>query len=748
MKSARRPTTFVCLLLAAAVVGARLLIFDASWYFGLKAVPNHDMYHAAGIFSASMHCLRSSGDIAWWNPVDCSGGEAQYFNAFFSPLAPTNGHLVFVSWSHLIAGLARLGVAIPEYYQYLVVTFVVLPFLAAWMLAYFLFQVFRGTAAVVLATIAYHFSGIGVWNSAWFYFQEPATMFFLLAAALALLKRPTVARALVLLTAALVQWSSANYWTLHNSIFIAVVLGAYAATHSAQIGRLARRGRRWVVHAPRTSAGLAAAFALSLALWGATLVSAFGEQGTEYWRHGVRGGYSVETTVDRVQEARRYTIELFNPVLSRPLAAIKLINPVHNARYIGAWLIPLLVLFAYLPWRRRERWLALAGISVLAICLAPGILLPLWGAAPFNRLQHFFYFYSHHLQLLAVLLAVAMFDRLLAGVRAPAAGREVARIMAAIIAGCLAVLAGLFVFSEQFALNSPVMQSTLLAVTFVLVSAVLIRQHGVERSRGTLLTLILGINLLAGADLSRYFRECCLADQAFTHKERYLRARGGREIPTPLGDDVRAALARPWTADAANGARSGRIFGNMPVENHFWPVNVFNRHRFAVEYGALPADVRRQIADSDAALAFFEKAQARGQESLFYGAGTPDFRFQTTRWGYNECSYTCTVPRAGWLLVRQIHDPFWRFTLDDRPVETIRANVIATALRVPAGQHRLEMEYLPPSRRLYRWAARDLEVMVVILLAGAAIAARRRRPGQRFAALASAQRGPAAEHGR
>src|SRR3982751_629895 len=96
-----------CAAIAFVMVVLRLLIFDYPVFFGMQYVPNHDMYQGASFFATSMHSVRLSGDIVWWNPVS-NNGYAQYYQSFFSPLAPTSHHIVFILWAQLIRVLSLL----------------------------------------------------------------------------------------------------------------------------------------------------------------------------------------------------------------------------------------------------------------------------------------------------------------------------------------------------------------------------------------------------------------------------------------------------------------------------------------------------------------------------------------------------------------------------------------------------------------------------------------------------------------
>src|SRR5882762_1606197 len=113
-RRALRTRAGFCTCLAAGMVALRILCFDHV-YFQCEAVPNHDMSQGAAFFTTSMHSMRLTGDIAWWNPIS-QNGYAQYFQSFLSPLAPTSHHITFIVWAQAIRALSILGIQIPEYF--------------------------------------------------------------------------------------------------------------------------------------------------------------------------------------------------------------------------------------------------------------------------------------------------------------------------------------------------------------------------------------------------------------------------------------------------------------------------------------------------------------------------------------------------------------------------------------------------------------------------------------------------------
>src|SRR3954471_10820795 len=101
-----------------------------------------------------MHSLRLTGELAFWSPPTLNG-YAQYYQAFLSPLAPTPHHVVFVLWAQAMRGLNAVGVVLPEYRQYLVVNYLVLPFLTFLAFSFFTAQLLRRRAAQLLVSVVY-----------------------------------------------------------------------------------------------------------------------------------------------------------------------------------------------------------------------------------------------------------------------------------------------------------------------------------------------------------------------------------------------------------------------------------------------------------------------------------------------------------------------------------------------------------------------------------------------------------------
>ncbi len=175
----------ICIALTMTLL--RLFLWDYHNFFELFSLPQHDMNQGLAYFATNMHCLRIAGDLAYWNPAS-NLGYPQYQQMFLAPLAPNPGHLVFMLWANLVIALAHIGKAMPEYYQYLTVNYIVLPFLSFWAFAAFFGNIFKSRITIFWLSLGYALSGIGLWQSGWFYFQESFTFFSVLAAITGFLK--------------------------------------------------------------------------------------------------------------------------------------------------------------------------------------------------------------------------------------------------------------------------------------------------------------------------------------------------------------------------------------------------------------------------------------------------------------------------------------------------------------------------------------------------------------------------------
>ncbi|WP_270937869.1 YfhO family protein [Falsiroseomonas oryzae] len=136
-----------------------------------------------------------------------------------------------------------------------------------------------------------------------------------------------------------------------------------------------------------------------------------------------------------------------------------------------------------------------------------------------------------------------------------------------------------------------------------------------------------------------------------------------------------------------------------------WPRNTFNTAHDVRRFEALPHDRQAALTPPrPLALAETVAATAAGPIATFATAGD-GLSFHTIRRGYNGQVFAVSAARAGTVVSTINHDPGWRVTVDGRRVPTHRFNLRLLAFDVPAGEHRIDLEYWPFGRALYPVAA-------------------------------------------
>ena len=81
------------------------------------------------------------------------------------------------------------------------------------------------------------------------------------------------------------------------------------------------------------------------------------------------------------------------------------------------------------------------------------------------------------------------------------------------------------------------------------------------------------------------------------------------------------------------------------------------------------------------------------------------------------------APQEGYLILTDAYYPGWAATVDGQPAEIERADIMFRAVKIPAGQHRVELRYQPQSFSI----GLVISIGTVLILSGAGISMRRRR---------------------
>jgi len=97
----------------------------------------------------------------------------------------------------------------------------------------------------------------------------------------------------------------------------------------------------------------------------------------------------------------------------------------------------------------------------------------------------------------------------------------------------------------------------------------------------------------------------------------------------------------------------------------------------------------------------------------------------------NRLAVQVSAARAGWLVLSESYYPGWTATLDGASVNVYRADAVLRAVPVPAGEHRLEMWFMPVS--FVVGAALSVLALISLLCVGA-VAWRRERQRNRTVA--------------
>jgi hypothetical protein len=86
---------------------------------------------------------------------------------------------------------------------------------------------------------------------------------------------------------------------------------------------------------------------------------------------------------------------------------------------------------------------------------------------------------------------------------------------------------------------------------------------------------------------------------------------------------------------------------------------------------------------------------SRAPASLAAGALRRDGTARLVHYANTEVEIAVDAPDGGLLLLNDVWHPWWRATLDGRPVDILRANVIFRAVVLPPGTHNVRFTFAP-----------------------------------------------------
>ncbi len=128
--------------------------------------------------------------------------------------------------------------------------------------------------------------------------------------------------------------------------------------------------------------------------------------------------------------------------------------------------------------------------------------------------------------------------------------------------------------------------------------------------------------------------------------------------------------------------------------------------------GSVPADFDRMVADGrwpnfdpmETVLLNGTPPQTPGFQGVHVSLSRPGIAL--TSYKNTEVEIEVDSPRAGFVVLNDVWHPWWFGSVDGKPAEILRANVLFRAIQVPAGRHTVRFEFKPVEGAMKEIAAR------------------------------------------
>lgn len=477
--------------------------------------------------------------------------------------------------------------------------------------------------------------------------------------------------------------ASANFWTLHNLLFIATVIVVFICSRENAVSFLKEKvSTVWQLVLKNRVLTVLTLFCCLL--WMVLIANVYLEQGSVYTRHYVEsdlwknGGYSVQHAFERGTDMgiSYLTVEMFDPIVKPSSTTNINYNYIHYARYLGIALLPCILLGLFCRGKKIKYFLQISIINFM-VCLVPGFLLPVWNTF-FSWDQHFFYFYFHFFAISLLLLAAVSFEECIMEHKL---NRNVLKMAGLATAG-----AALFCFCTNYNSDRRVM----LAVIMLFLSIMLLYFFDIYSKK---IWLVLFLLLFLG-DVTRYYYESSLGDYECMD-----------ELAHKSGEGYEL-LREPFTYVDNNTFEARIAESSPPVINHMWPIN---KYLPPVSYMKL-LEYREDEDFSSTVDYSFEDGQDlhfySGKDSIdgndvFLEEDRAEGEYTIKKYGYNDWELEYDAEEAGFIVLNLKYDRNWEILIDGKQQESGEGNINYLYIQTGIGRHNMQIHYRPFARKVY-----------------------------------------------
>ncbi len=525
-------------------------------------------------------------------------------------------------------------------------------------------------------------------------------MFLLLFGIISLLEHICERTYKICLCALILFLTAANYWSLHNLVFIVLVIAMYFLWHENLCGYI-KKCIHDIGDVIKQKKALTIFFAVTAIVWISLIGSIYIEQNGNLQRPGLdaEGGFSENEVFERALTANPsfWSIELFNPVVGSWQAEQN--NYIHNARYIGIGVCVCSLLSIFYIKKKNIRLFWALSILMLLISSVPGFMLPIWKRTlSFDR--HFFLFYAHFLEISLLLLSGGGLCEIVEGNNLRIDGKIKKTLMLiAFVASGIIVISFMIKKLPQTSQRSVMLMGILL----VLSSGCLFLFKEYKNKKFIVLYLLVFL-----ADITRYYYECSVQDYIFT--EQFF----------PREFSRKSEVAKCFDGDEDNTFKQNIIELSPPLWNYLWPTNTYMPSLKSIDYANALKD-SQYILEADTSIdqnsvLFYSDLKDYDGNTVFGSEERMTGEYTIVEYGYNDFTINVKTMQDGYILFGIPFDKLWKASIDGKRIDIECANVKYMYIFVEKGEHEIELHYYPFARRIYLGAIILVFVMLIICI--------------------------------